>query len=113
VRLHSKTRRYAKKQDEAVKMLGGKCVLCGVTNHLHFHHLNPDTKERNVSNFLYFKDIEVVEAELLKCVLLCSNCHAYCHGLIKRYEKAKRLYFESLREIRELNQATSLSIISE
>jgi hypothetical protein len=57
---------------------GGKCALCGYNKcmkALTFHHIDPTTKEFNISGN-HCRKWEVVQKELDKCVLLCSNCHA-------------------------------------
>ena len=59
-----------------------KCILCN-ENHiatLHFHHLDPSTKEIDLSTAVrlgWSKD--KLEKEINKCVVLCANCHAKEH----------------------------------
>lgn len=64
-------------------MLGGQCADCGLkTDRIEvydFHHLDPKQKDLNVGNALY-RAWDVVAAELLKCALLCSNCHRIRHA---------------------------------
>lgn len=45
-----------------------------------FHHLNPKEKERNPS-YLFRKGWKATEEELLKCVMLCANCHRIRHWM--------------------------------
>jgi hypothetical protein len=45
---------------------------------LEFHHTNPDEKDFGVSKILT-RSIADLKAEVDKCVLLCSNCHAEEH----------------------------------
>lgn len=54
---------------------GGKCLLCSekVLPALDFHHINPQDKLKNISEFYCWSE-ELVE-ELDKCACLCSNCH--------------------------------------
>jgi hypothetical protein len=66
---------------KAVLFLGGKCEICGLEAEWHeiydFHHTNPEDKEYQIS-WLRCKDWEkIVTPELLKCTLLCCNCHTY------------------------------------
>lgn len=65
----------------AVDELGGKCSRCGYNRclqALQFHHLDPSTKEFNISKTTNWEKIAV---ELKKCVLICANCHAEEHSL--------------------------------
>ena len=81
-RKHQKTilRRSMKKQ--AIKILGGKCSVCGYDkciDALEFHHKNPKEKDFKIGsgNTMSWKECKN-EAE--KCVLLCSNCHKEIHS---------------------------------
>ncbi len=76
-RKHQKTilRRSMKKQ--AIKMLGGKCSICGYDrciDALEFHHKDPKEKDFKIGsgNTMSWKDYKK-EAE--KCILVCSTCH--------------------------------------
>ena len=63
------------------KKQGGKCSICGYDKYLgalDFHHEEPNSKEFTISNMDFRMD--VIEAEVEKCVLLCSNCHREFHG---------------------------------
>jgi 5-methylcytosine-specific restriction endonuclease McrA len=58
---------------------GGCCALCGYdafVGALEFHHLNPQAKSFGLAERGLTRSIETVRAEVRKCVLLCSNCHA-------------------------------------
>ena len=76
-----KTKR-GKLKIKAVIMLGGKCSKCGydrcLTN-LCFHHINPEEKKMELCLLDRFP-WSVVEAELKKCILLCTNCHGELHA---------------------------------
>lgn len=69
------------------KVSVGECQRCGYNRSmaaLDWHHVDPSQKR--------FRDLrkqpdEVVEAELAKCVLICSNCHREHHAGIWRYEE--------------------------
>ena len=83
-RKHQKTilRRSMKKQ--AIKLLGGKCVLCGYDRFidaLEFHHEIHNEKEFKLGsgNTMSWKDYKT---EALKCILVCSNCHKEIHSKI-------------------------------
>jgi 5-methylcytosine-specific restriction endonuclease McrA len=58
---------------------GGCCRICGYDRYsgaLHFHHLDPASKEFAISRNGHTRSIKKVRAEVAKCILLCSNCHA-------------------------------------
>lgn len=68
----------------AVEYKGGCCSKCGYNKciaALEFHHVNPDTKDKD-----YFNSrgglTESLKTELDKCVLLCANCHREEHHLL-------------------------------
>jgi hypothetical protein len=61
-----------------VEEAGGRCKLCGYDRclaALEFHHADPSSKEFGVSR-RGARSIDRLRAEVHKCVLLCSNCHA-------------------------------------
>ncbi len=62
---------------KAVAQKGGKCICCGYSTcigALTFHHIDPTTKEFNISGTSY--SWLRIQNELEKCVLVCMNCHA-------------------------------------
>jgi DNA-binding transcriptional ArsR family regulator len=70
-------RRAIKRQ--LVEEAGGACVLCGYDTSpaaLHFHHVDPVKKEFGLSRAGVTRSMDKARAEAMKCVLLCSNCHA-------------------------------------
>lgn len=74
------TRRFALK-DKALAYKGGSCQHCGYNKckrALQFHHTDPHTKEFQISGS-HCRKWSVLAAELDKCLLLCSNCHAEEH----------------------------------
>src|SRR5882672_9901040 len=68
-----------------VTAFGGSCGLCGynrLLGALHFHHVNSAEKDVSFSVTLY-RSWPTLVAEMRKCVMVCSNCHAEIHaGLI-------------------------------
>lgn len=87
---NSKQLKWAKKI-KGIKLLGGKCEKCGDDNifHLSFHHYSND-KEISISQM---KNVRwsIIEKEILKCELLCENCHAEKHYLEDNYgDKSRR-----------------------
>lgn len=68
---------------QAVKIRRG-CCICGYrtyTGALEFHHIDPDTKERELTQA---KTLRTALREVVKCAVLCANCHREVHaGLIR------------------------------
>ena len=79
----------------AIKMLGGRCRLCGYERcqkAFHFHHVDPKMKKFAISNQLHLAWPRL-EEELRKCVLVCSRCHAEIHdGMISKATVAELAY---------------------
>jgi transposase len=72
-------RRRRRVKEILVEEAGGRCRLCGYDRcaaALEFHHLDPAVKEFGVAQGGMARSIERLRAEVRKCVLLCSNCHA-------------------------------------
>jgi hypothetical protein len=63
----------------AIEHKGQHCVLCDYDNPigLEFHHLNPETKDFEISSKMSWKTIL---PELDKCILVCSNHHKEIHA---------------------------------
>jgi hypothetical protein len=58
----------------------GLCVDCGRPSE-HFHHLDPSTKLFGLARpGRYAQNIKAIEAEIAKCVPLCSLCHRKRHA---------------------------------
>lgn len=68
----------------AIKYKGGRCQACGYDRSVRalvFHHIDGVHKDFSISSAS--RSWKSVQAELDKCVLLCSNCHAEVHeGLL-------------------------------
>ncbi len=56
-----------------IDKLGGKCVKCGSIKNLEFDHINPKDKLYNIDKIL--SNLELLIIELVKCQLLCFDCH--------------------------------------
>ena len=77
--------RAIKNKLDLIKLCGGKCVKCGYSKNLaafDFHHRNPsekifEIKMKNLSG--QWTEDEILE-EVLKCDLLCANCHRETHS---------------------------------
>lgn len=69
------------KKIKAINLLGGKCEMCGEDDihKLCFHHKNPSEKEFEISDIKNFR-WSIIKNEILKCQLLCNNCHFEIHN---------------------------------
>ena len=81
-RKHQKTILRRSMKLQAIKLLGGKCSICGYNkcvDALEFHHTNPEIKEFKLGsgNTMSWKEYK---NEALKCILVCSNCHKEIHN---------------------------------
>lgn len=58
------------------------CFICGENDpaKLHFHHIDPETKYKNVSSLT---DDKSIKKEISKCIILCSKCHVLYHKRMK------------------------------
>ena len=83
-RKHQKTILRRNMKLQAIKMLGGKCSICGYNkcvDALEFHHKNPKEKEFKLGSGNTMS-CEEYKNELKKCILVCSNCHKEIHSKI-------------------------------
>jgi hypothetical protein len=70
-------RRRVLKQ-RAAEVFGGACMICGYHKHqgvLEFHHLDATTKSFSISGGGFSRSWAKLRSELLKCILVCANCH--------------------------------------
>lgn len=83
-RKHQKTILRRSMKIQAIKLLGGKCSICGYDkciDALEFHHKNPSEKDFKLGsgNTMSWKEYK---SEALKCIVVCSNCHKEIHAKI-------------------------------
>lgn len=79
--------RRIKLRKKIVDHMGGQCVKCGYDKcygAMHAHHLDPSEKDFNISGS-HSRSWAVIEKELGKCILICSNCHSEEHHDCARY----------------------------
>lgn len=72
--------RYRSLMDKLIEEQGGKCLRCGSTEALEFHHRDPSTKVDRIANLIAHKGLAIVLAEVEKCDLLCAPCHDEYHS---------------------------------
>lgn len=69
------------------------CAKCGESRGyvLDFHHLDPSKKEETVARMTSNKyNVEDIQKEVDKCIVLCANCHREFH----HFEKLNNLTIE-------------------
>lgn len=68
-------RRYRERRDAYIEELGGKCVRCKSVENLEFDHINPRTKSYDIAKLFTSANRAMLESEVSKCQLLCTECH--------------------------------------
>lgn len=95
--------RYEKQRADMIRILGGRCVVCGSADNLEIDHIEPSAKSFPVSKLWSKKDFNsIVMEELKKCQLLCHEHHLGKtiehskstvrrseHGTLSRYQRYK------------------------
>ena len=66
--------RRAERRSVLIKMLGGRCVDCGIRENLEFDHRSPAHKRFTVSSGLS-GNWDALVREAKKCDLRCRSCH--------------------------------------
>ncbi|MAG38168.1 hypothetical protein CMI45_02170 [Candidatus Pacearchaeota archaeon] len=64
-----------------VKLMGGKCSLCGYNRcvpALEFHHKTKE-KDASIAELIKNTSEQNVLKEVKRCVLVCANCHRELH----------------------------------
>ena len=71
----NKQRRERRKAFNDSLFVGKKCLHCGATNDLLYHHRDPSTKLGTITRIAK----KLLEAEIAKCDVLCRPCHTFLH----------------------------------
>lgn len=71
-------KRYESRMQMGKDRLGGKCVICGTTDNLEFHHIIPEEKEFSIGS-LWNMRLEKFLEEIDKCELRCPEHHKKEH----------------------------------
>jgi len=71
--------RYYRRKQQAIQQLGGICVRCGSKDKLEFDHIDPEEKNFTIGSILNGVAEDRLQVELLKCQLLCYDCHKEKH----------------------------------
>lgn len=86
-RVNKKSERKLNRRElkqKVVNFMGGKCVKCGYNKclaALTFHHRDPTEKDFTISDIFNMISWRRLKRELLKCQIVCANCHAEIHYL--------------------------------
>lgn len=67
-------RLYHERMAKAREQLGGRCVRCGETEDLDFDHVDRKQKSFTIGMMWSLSEVKF-QAELMKCQLLCHDCH--------------------------------------
>lgn len=67
--------RARRRRKLALSQLGSECVVCGSSGDLDFDHIDPTTKVNSIASLVASASEELLQAELMKCQLLCKECH--------------------------------------
>lgn len=65
------------------------CQRCGIKDPrlLAFHHLDPSEKDGAISRLIGTRrSLKVIKAEMLKCQVVCHNCHTLIHWELRNPE---------------------------
>lgn len=75
------------------------CVVCSEhhSSCLEFHHIDPTHKDMNISTSLNDVGVETLTAELMKCVVVCANCHRKIHDGVIDISHTKGLTREEIQ----------------
>jgi len=79
---YSQYKRGVERKLELVNSIGGVCSKCGYNKNLaalHFHHLKDKKFGIDIRKISNTKMLTLKE-EVVKCILLCANCHAEEHN---------------------------------
>lgn len=79
---HYRKRRREVIRKACIEEMGNKCMKCGGTfpNFVYdFHHRDPKEKEDALGNYIDSWSVMRMAEEVVKCDLLCANCHRIEH----------------------------------
>jgi len=71
------------KKARAIDLMGGRCNGCLIVvpdSLFEFHHWDAHEKKFGISRDGMSRPWEAIAEELLKCVMLCANCHREVHA---------------------------------
>jgi RNase P subunit RPR2 len=92
------------KRIKVINSMGGKCIKCEESDifKLCFHHINPIDKEFDINDIRNHR-MSIIEREIMKCELICHNCHHELHfgdQINNRQRNNKKILLEYKNVIR-------------
>lgn len=81
------------------------CKICGTSEKLTFHHINPNEKKYKICRLIEIRcGKNALRAELNKCVTLCEKCHSKIHNInefkeLPKFEQQFKFKVKRLNEI--------------
>ncbi len=97
----SKKKEFEKRNKDFIQRYKrmSKCCKCGLDHKpylLEFHHLDPSTKYKSVTDLQFNAyGLKRIKDEIRKCVMICRNCHMEFHHLERN--KLVRTFKEYLK----------------
>lgn len=89
-----------------IKIMGGCCQICQYNRSqtaLELHHIDPSKKEISFASIRANpKKWDAIFDELLKCILLCANCHREIHDGTTQLPEKYTMPDESLRNYKNV-----------
>ena len=79
-------KRIFERKQMFVRFLGDRCEHCGIKHNnkntviFDFHHKTPSTKDADWTKMRKWS-LERIRTEIIKCIVLCSNCHRLVHNI--------------------------------
>lgn len=96
-------KRYHKRRQYAIILLGGKCVKCGSKKNLEFDHIKPEDKLFTIAK-LWSCPEDIFLQEINKCELKCKTCHTERHATARNTHGTLSSYrYCKCKECRETN----------
>ena len=96
-----KKKTFEKRNKDFIQRVKRKseCCKCGLKHKpylLEFHHLDPSTKYKSVTDLQFNAyGMKLIKDEIRKCVMICRNCHMEFHHLER--QKIVRTFKEYLK----------------
>ena len=87
VETNQETRVRARARNKRIRQefLDAGCLDCGSAEDLHFHHVDPSTKVKEVASLAGAgASVEALLAEIEKCVVVCQPCHMARHDRMRQ-----------------------------
>lgn len=78
-------KRRKERRNLCIMLLGNECVECKTKEKLEFDHIHKESKQYGIHELLRSDDTDINDVldELVKCQLLCFDCHLKKHDMIR------------------------------